>query len=331
MDSWNKKTVFLEYLIKGITSIYYLYDNGEHYYAEKDGMGLVELTEAEKITTVDNVDYVALTQTKGKLMYFMRDCPDVKNEIKNINLDHKSLIKLAKNYHEKVCDSESCIIYEKRDLSMKFRWTVFAGYSKNHYNFGDLAHTNLVNNFQIGAGFKLSNVFMFDEHLNIRVNLGLEKDAKHSTLSIYDDVSTVSIKSDDVSYLLNKKYLAFPFLPSIEAHIDVFDVNIPITLNKDIPLTKKTTLFLGAGLANKFIISKSPKFLVKEESYGSYGSINPWLVGVAANAGLEGKWFGNHTFIINTSCEFLKHFTSDISRTYVVHNNQFSIQLGVFL
>ena len=330
-DSLNKKTVFLEYLVKGIISMYYLYDNGEHYYAEKNGVGLMELTESAKITKVDNVDYVALTQTKGKLIYFMQDCPDVNNEIKNISLDHKSLIKLAKNYHEKVCDSESCIIYGKKNLSMKLQWTVFAGYSKNRYNFGGLAHTNLVNNFQIGAGFKLSNVFMFDEHLNLRVNLGLEKDAKYSTLSIYDDVSTVSIKSDDVSYLLNKKYLAFAFLPSIKAHIDVFDVNIPITLNKDILLTKKTTLFLGVGLANKFIISKSPKFMVYEDSNRAYRSINPWLVGVAANAGLEGKWFGNHTYIINANCEFFKHFSSDIARTYVVYNNQFSIQLGVFL
>jgi len=71
--------------------------------------------------------------------------------------------------------------------------------------------------------------------------------------------------------------------------------------------------------------------MVYEDSNRAYRSINPWLVGVAANVGLEGKWFGNHTYIINANCEFFKHFSSDIARTYVVYNNQFSIQLGVFL
>jgi len=324
----NKKTVFLEYLIKGITSIYYFFDEKEHYYAEKDGVGLLELTEDKKISVFDNDEFVAPNQTEGKLMYIMQDCPAVQKDIRHIRLDHKSLIKLAKNYHEKVCDSKSCIIYEKARTAAKLTWNIFTGYSKNQYDFGGQAYTYFMDNFQVGLGLKLSNIFMFDEHLNLRVNLILEKDSKYSTLTTYGDVP-VHFESDDVTYILNKTYLAFPILPSIKAHIDVFDVNIPITFNKEIPLTKKTTLYFGAGLANKFILSQNSKFKV-DGFYESHGSIRSYLAGIAANVGLEEKWFGNHTFSINASYEHLQNWGSDPTALHLF-NNQFSIQLGILL
>ncbi|MBP6611202.1 MAG: hypothetical protein KA206_08935, partial [Paludibacter sp.] len=162
-DSLNKKTVFLEYLIKGITSIYYSFDVVEHYYAEKDGVGLIELTEEEKTRKIADKKFVVQTQTKGKLAYIMQDCPDVKSNIQNVHLSHSSLIKLAEAYHEKVCNTESCIIYEKSDVSLQLQWNIFAGYSINQYNFGGQVYTDNVNNYQIGAGIKLSNLFMFDE------------------------------------------------------------------------------------------------------------------------------------------------------------------------
>jgi hypothetical protein len=328
-DSLNKKTVFLEYLIKGITSIYYSFDETEHYYAEKDGIGLMELTEDRKIKAIDNVNYIAYTQTKGKLMYLMGDCPDVKNDITHINIDHKSLIKLAKTYHEKVCDSKSCIIYEKANKPIKLSWNPFIGYSKNQYDFGGIAYTYFMDNLQIGMGLKFSNIFKFDEHLNLRVNLILEKDSKYSTLTIYKGMSNVNVESDGESYSLTT-YEAFPTPPTLKVSIDVLDINIPITLNKEIPLSKESTLFFGAGLANKFIISQNPNFKLKK-FYESHGSIRSYFAGIAVNIGLEEKLFGNHTFTINASYEHLQNWGSEPFTSLHLFNNQFSIQLGVFL
>lgn len=333
-DSLNKKTVFLEYLIKGITSIYYSFDVVEHYYAEKDGIGLIELTEEEKMRKIDDKKFVVPAQTKGKLAYIMQDCPDVKRDIQNIRLNHNSLKKLAEAYHKKVCNTESCIIYEKSDVSLQLKWNIFAGYSINEYNFGNQVYTDKINNYQIGAGIKLSNIFMFDEHLNIRVNVSVGKDAKYSTVTLNDNVSFVTIEYDDVWYVLNKKDYGsngLDLLPSIRARVDVLNLNLPITLNKDIPLTKRTTLFCGVGLANKFILSQYEKFQIVEfhKLYGH--SINTWLMGVAANVGMEAKWFGNHSFQISAGYEYLQDFRSTADQLYKLHNNQFSIQLGVLL
>ena len=325
----NKKTVFLEYLIEGITSIYYFFDEKEHYYAEKDGVGLLELTEDKKISVIDNVEYVAPNQTEGKLMYIMQDCPAVQKDIKHIKLDHKSLIKLAKTYHEKVCDSKSCIIYEKANKPIKLSWNPFVGYSKNQYDFGGRAYTYFMDNFQIGMGLKFSNIFKFDEHLNLRVNLILEKDSKYSTLTMHGNVP-VHIESDGMSYVLNKTYQMYDILPTLKASIDVLDVNIPITLNKEIQISKESTLFFGAGLANKFIISQNPNFKV-QDVYDSHGSMRSYYAGIAVNVGLEEKWFGNHTFTINANYEYLENWGPSASNSVHLFNNQFSIQLGIFL
>ena len=54
-------------------------------------------------------------------------------------------------------------------------------------------------------------------------------------------------------------------------------------------------------------------------------------MGVAANVGMEAKWFGNHSFQISAGYEYLQDFRSTADQIYKLHNNQFSIQLGVLL
>jgi hypothetical protein len=132
IDSINKKIVFLEFLIKGTASVYYYFDNAEHYYIEKDPNGLIELSEKERLYHDEKKGgtFIVPSKYKNKLTVVMQDCPGISEEIKNSRLNHKSLIKLTKDYHEKVCNSESCIIYERDNTSPKVKFGVLMGFSK---------------------------------------------------------------------------------------------------------------------------------------------------------------------------------------------------------
>ena len=256
IDSTTKKVIFLEFLIKGMANVYYYMDTKEHYYIERSPIGLLELTEETTTYFDGSHNYVSQSKYKGKLIFELQDCPGIINEIQNTRLNHKSLIKLTKDYHEKVCNSESCIIYEKGNTSAIVKFGVLMGFSKNQYNFGGQLISNYGNTYQIGAALKMSNFLMFNRHISLNANFNFEKDSKSYTLSIPDGVLKCKTKYNDVIYVLNKiNYGAngYPYLPSIMVDLNVVDLKIPITLNYDFNIAKKTILTCGVGISNKII------------------------------------------------------------------------------
>jgi len=126
----NKKKVFLEYLIKGKINIYYMRDDiGDHYYLDNDETELIEMPYEEGIKYVG--DTLVFYQTKkhiGLLTYYMKDAPRFQQKINSVKKpEHHSLIKLAEDYHNAVCEGEKCIIYEKRKPVLKINMEVIAG------------------------------------------------------------------------------------------------------------------------------------------------------------------------------------------------------------
>jgi hypothetical protein len=341
IDSITKKVVFLEFLIKGMANIYYYADSEEHYYIEKFPNGLLELTEPERTYYQEAIPgrdgahtYIVPSKAKGKLTYMLRDCPSINNEIQNTRLTHKSLIKLTKDYHEKMCSSESCIIYEKGNTSTKVKFGLLMGFSKNKYDFGGQCNSNYGNNYQIGAALKVSNIFMFNEHLNLKANLIFEKDSKSYALSLSDGIHNYPITYNNVRYILNDiDYgggASIPVLPSIKTNLNVIDLKIPISLNYDFNISGNTIYAFGIGISNKVILSQNKNFQV-DEFYKRYGrSINSLLTGVIATTGIEGNWFGKPTYFINASYEYLLDFKSRQDNTLKLYNYQLSIQAGVY-
>jgi hypothetical protein len=109
------KQIFLECLIKGKVTVYYAWLDGQDlYFVEKDTC-LREINNDEKLNVDEYGDkYLFRTnQYKGMLKAFFSDCPEVFNKVNNVELDKKSLIKISKDYHERVCKDEKCIVYEK--------------------------------------------------------------------------------------------------------------------------------------------------------------------------------------------------------------------------
>lgn len=120
---------FLEFLIKGKINIYYLRDEvGEYYFLEKEGMEIVEIPYKEGIRYVHDPGkltsspydypsphYYSTTKHIGFLKVYMQDADNFESQIERVKKpDHNSLIKIAEEYHKKVCIDEECIIFEKK-------------------------------------------------------------------------------------------------------------------------------------------------------------------------------------------------------------------------
>ncbi len=80
-------------------------DESEHYYIETDKQQLIELSEPEEYFTTNDGIFVKRKKYKGNLLATLSDCPEVYSEIRQMDLGHSSLIKLAKRYHQKMCTS----------------------------------------------------------------------------------------------------------------------------------------------------------------------------------------------------------------------------------
>ena len=109
---------FVEYLLNGVINLYTLHDEKKatHFYIEKEGIGLNEIPYENKVLRVEDANY-AFSTTKhiGILQYYMQDAGELNSQIATIKEPtRRNLLKLTENYHNVVCDSVSCIIYEKK-------------------------------------------------------------------------------------------------------------------------------------------------------------------------------------------------------------------------
>lgn len=113
----NGGKIFLEFLIKAKVSVFYVRDNkGDHYFLEKEGLGLTEIPYVEGTIVIDKKVYFNKpTKYIGVLNYYMHDAPEFQSKIYSMGEpSHKNLIKLAEDYHNKVCKDNKCVIYEKK-------------------------------------------------------------------------------------------------------------------------------------------------------------------------------------------------------------------------
>lgn len=145
----------------------------------------------EGIRYRDNKAYMyESTKHIGILSYAMQDVPELKSRIENIKKpEHKTLIKLAEDYHNVVCTDEKCIIYEKKMPPFTVNLEVVGGgvlyhYSSEYssheghaYSMGVLAHLWMPmtsENLFFRTGFIYSNLNFNDKYLNFSYKIPLQ-------------------------------------------------------------------------------------------------------------------------------------------------------------
>ena len=141
---------FLEYLIKGKANIYFMRDNTDHYYIETENNPILELS--EPLTLFEKMDggaYIKPSSYRGKLKFMLADCPELYPEIEGTKLFAPELIKLAKDYHLKICNTEQCVVFEKKISKVKVHYGFTAGFTFNTFIFQDVGFTDFTFNNDI--------------------------------------------------------------------------------------------------------------------------------------------------------------------------------------
>lgn len=166
----QKQEVFLEYLLKGIVSLYYYVGDRDYYFVENEEgkMTGIGKKEDEKVYS----DKFRITFLKkdnryiGMLKNVFQQSQSTVDKLDNISYNQKDIINVTKNYHDDVCTSgEGCIIFEtKEDKNFTTKKiTVYGGFQGyrfrlNAINRGELIRFPSINSLYptIGAQLNLS-------------------------------------------------------------------------------------------------------------------------------------------------------------------------------
>ncbi len=119
----QKRTVFLEYLVKGSLDVYFQQeeDNVNRFYIAKDTLPLRLLKYEVKDIYDDGLHYQQLNNMSQVILeYYTKDCPEMVSVIRKMKKpEHENMIRLATEYHSRVCPGGTCQVFEKKMLRRK--------------------------------------------------------------------------------------------------------------------------------------------------------------------------------------------------------------------
>lgn len=138
----QKKNLFLEMLVEGIINLFFYKDeSGEsHYYIEDEEGLFLELTNEEKEIFLEDKGYYKMQTNSyiGLLKAFMKDGMELSDKIEKVSLGHNSLIEIAVDYHNLVCEDEECIVYSKQLRQSSFSIGPFISFNHSTFHFENL-------------------------------------------------------------------------------------------------------------------------------------------------------------------------------------------------
>lgn len=318
--------IFMEYLIKGVNSIYFSSDSrGEHYYIEKAGTRLVELSEELSIYKDNTAKPIKF---RGKLRAIMADCDSIAPAIEKAELSHISLINLSKTYHDYVCPNEECVIYERKNNKIQLHQNLIFGIMANKYSFANSIVSDYSPCIQIGYGIDISNFLVSSEHFGLSIKALLEIDHSYTLKAKKSDGYFHHVVYEGITH---KMYYEpdFGTTQQLDVNLDVVSLKVPVTLNYFLP-TETANWYFGLGITDKFILSQNSDFKHVEFANRYGKSINTILAGVIFNLGVSYKLSARHKQFFNLTYEYL--MDPKAMFTYLrLYDYQFGIQTGISL
>ncbi len=235
-DSEFDGPVFMEYLIQGQANIY-RYVNERYFIETVDG--IQELKNSEELVEYKGDKYINLKKEYILLLnYFMREA-NMPNQIQAVRFNSKSLISIAKRFHERVCDDEECIVYEKSVSNMRWRYRISGGLSFNSYNFGAISDTNFGLGGFGGLGLELRRFSPWVEKFSVSLDVLLSRQANFSIRAVSDDIG-VPITYEGEYFILTKDRIATfignnnalaPIFSTSDVTINALTLRMPLVVN----------------------------------------------------------------------------------------------------
>ena len=284
----GEKTVFLEFLVNSITNLYFFRDINNYTYFIEDKNGKLLVLSNEKITSnVDGKGEVQRNSNKyiGVLKATFADCKEIQPQINNVSLGHKSLINITKNYHNYVCDTEECVIYEKKVPSAKVRFApvLKTGVANFHFDKGIFSNYAFEPEVYFGAGFLMSTVFPgINEKLSFEAELDLNKYNFHGSYKVMNGAIT----------------------ETYNVYLDLLSLQPTISVKYSFPTGKFRPTAAVGGYADIFV-GNNQKVLTEKQhpdtvyTYESYETpLTPVVFGGFAQLGCNYE-LAEHTFFTN--------------------------------
>lgn len=174
-------TVFVEFLLKGISNLYYYssLSYSAYFIESKDGE-LMELKSRDVRFEKDGVEYDQKdNKYVGYLIYAFVDCPEMRKDIIRADLSHKSLIQLTRKYHDYKCGDDACVVYEKELPVLKIELKPTVGYAFTGLTFSDSELESV--DFRVSSspfiGLGLNFIVpRLNEKMSILINVAFNKD-----------------------------------------------------------------------------------------------------------------------------------------------------------
>lgn len=196
----SDQILFLEFLLKGRVNIYYCRTPiQDHYFIEKDTI-MKELDNSEvEIKEGDITNIYRPQEYKGLMKYLFSDCPSLSYQIDGLKFEKKSIIGISKEYHERTCTYEKCIVYEKLMPKVKFGYGISVNYGLTDFRYAlefyvfDISkmHSNGID------GFINMNIPGWNEQIFLKAALSYlnYKDESDVSTASYDAILKTNITS----------------------------------------------------------------------------------------------------------------------------------------
>jgi hypothetical protein len=235
----QEKQVFLEFLVNGITNLYFYRDiNYYSYFIENKNGEWLELT--NDVITEHRVGKGEIHRNSNRYIGLLRatfaDSPEIQPQIDRASLAHKSLINLTKTYHDFVCtDDEECIIYEKKLPLMKVRIAPVVRGGVAFLSFREGIHSNYNFNpiFYPSAGILLNaSLPRMNEKLSFEVELDVNSYNFHGS---YEEQNRAIMEYYD-------------------AYIDIISLQPSLAVKYTFP-TRKIKPTISAGVSTEIFAS----------------------------------------------------------------------------
>lgn len=284
----SSEALFLEFLIQGEVNLYHVKDGAEKYYIEKDTLFLELENTTEVRKNKEGLDYERRNnEYKGTMSVLMSEV-NMQESIYNCDFNSKSLIKVAKKYHESICDDQECIVFETKERKLDFSFGIIAGATYNSFTFQKELMTDYVFGQVIGGRFVFDNAIEWFERLNFHIDLLLQHYSSYNLYVENNDIVPVTyegeyyhIISADLPPIVNST-------DNLAVDFSALALRIPLTMNY-LFNRGDTKPYIGLGLTNQFFLTQNEDFIYHRfhERYGK--SLPTYNFGFLAKAGLSHK------------------------------------------
>jgi len=250
-------TMFLKAMVQGEANLYYIKDEAykDHFYIENDSI-LDELIFRKYLKKVNGKELIQRNERyKGQLSYYFRDCEKLKNRIKVLDYEKKSMIKIFDSYNN--CNSKekkNSIISDTTESKLKLKFSILGGASlstlvfhSSQYYLQDLDNADFGYSVKPTAGISLN--IIFPKRLN---KWSLYNELRYHAYKLESETEKqIGVNLNKYEYQFNYAYLKFAIMMRYKLNLKNFQP------------------FFGGGFVNSFAIKTDDSRKSVEYSYST--------------------------------------------------------------